>query len=147
MLFYASPVLYVATMVPDELPARRTCANPIAAILTQMRHAVIDPTAPTAADGDRRHRAAADPAGDRRRSSFALGALGVQARGAADRGEPVSELHRPTSVERELEALRARVAELERERAEQAARGQRRGRRGAGARRTGSTAGTSTSTR
>jgi ABC-2 type transport system permease protein len=48
MLFYASPILYVATNVPESYQ-RPYLANPIAAILTQMRHAVIDPTAPTAA--------------------------------------------------------------------------------------------------
>ena len=48
MLFYASPVLYVATMVPEEYQ-RPYLANPIAAILTEMRHAVVDPTAPSVA--------------------------------------------------------------------------------------------------
>jgi ABC-2 type transport system permease protein len=48
MLFYASPILYVATMVPENIQ-RPYLANPIAAILSQMRHAVVDPTAPTAA--------------------------------------------------------------------------------------------------
>jgi ABC-2 type transport system permease protein len=43
-LFYASPVLYVATMVPEEFQ-RAYLANPIAAVLTSMRHAVIDPNA------------------------------------------------------------------------------------------------------
>jgi ABC-2 type transport system permease protein len=43
-LFYASPVLYVATMVPEEFQ-RAYLANPIAAVLTAMRHAVIDPSA------------------------------------------------------------------------------------------------------
>jgi len=48
MLFYASPVLYVATMVPENLqPAYLT--NPIAATLTQVRHAIVDPTAPSLA--------------------------------------------------------------------------------------------------
>ncbi len=44
MLFYASPILYVATMVPESYQ-RAYLANPISALLTQMRHAVIDPTA------------------------------------------------------------------------------------------------------
>ena len=48
MLFYASPVLYVATQVPEEFQ-RAYLANPIAAILTQVRHAVVDPTASSAA--------------------------------------------------------------------------------------------------
>jgi ABC-2 type transport system permease protein len=45
ILFYASPVLYVTTLVP-ECCQRPYVANPIAAILTEMRHAVIDPAAP-----------------------------------------------------------------------------------------------------
>jgi ABC-2 type transport system permease protein len=49
MLFYASPVLYVATMVPESYQ-RPYLANPVAAVLTQMRHAVIDPTAASASE-------------------------------------------------------------------------------------------------
>jgi ABC-2 type transport system permease protein len=49
MLFYASPILYVATSVPDEYQ-RPYLANPIAAILTEMRHAVVDPSAASAAE-------------------------------------------------------------------------------------------------
>lgn len=45
MLFYASPVLYVTTMIPDEFQ-HAFVANPLAAILAQMRFAVIDPQAP-----------------------------------------------------------------------------------------------------
>jgi ABC-2 type transport system permease protein len=48
MLFYASPILYVATMVPDDYE-QAYLLNPIASVLTQMRHAVIDGSAPTAA--------------------------------------------------------------------------------------------------
>jgi ABC-2 type transport system permease protein len=48
MLFYASPVLYVATMVPDDYE-ELYLMNPIASVLTQMRHAVVDSGAPTAA--------------------------------------------------------------------------------------------------
>jgi ABC-2 type transport system permease protein len=47
ILFYASPILYVATMVPDGWQ-RAYLLNPIAAVLTQVRHAVVDPSAPTA---------------------------------------------------------------------------------------------------
>jgi ABC-2 type transport system permease protein len=47
ILFYASPILYVATMVPEDYQ-RLYLLNPIAAVLTQVRHAVVDPTAPTA---------------------------------------------------------------------------------------------------
>ncbi len=43
MLFYASPVLYVLSIVPDKYE-RALLANPIAVVLTQMRHAVLDPT-------------------------------------------------------------------------------------------------------
>ena len=48
ILFYASPILYVATMVPEDYRRAYMC-NPIAAVLTQVRHAVVDPAAPTAA--------------------------------------------------------------------------------------------------
>jgi ABC-2 type transport system permease protein len=48
ILFYASPILYVATMVPEGYK-RAYLMNPIAAVLTQTRHALVDPTAPTAA--------------------------------------------------------------------------------------------------
>ena len=48
-LFYASPILYAATMIPAEYQ-RPYLVNPLATVLTQMRHAVIDPTAPSAAD-------------------------------------------------------------------------------------------------
>jgi ABC-2 type transport system permease protein len=48
MLFYASPILYVATSVPEAYQ-RPYLANPIAAVLTQMRHAVVDPGAASAA--------------------------------------------------------------------------------------------------
>ena len=49
MMFYATPVIYVATVVPDSW---RTwiLLNPLAAAVTQLRHAVIDPTAPTAGE-------------------------------------------------------------------------------------------------
>jgi ABC-2 type transport system permease protein len=49
ILFYASPILYVATMVPEDFLQAYLC-NPIATVLTQLRHAVVDPTAPPAAD-------------------------------------------------------------------------------------------------
>ena len=49
LLFYGSPVLYVITDVPDSFK-RFEVANPIAVVLTQMRHALIDPAAPTAAE-------------------------------------------------------------------------------------------------
>jgi ABC-2 type transport system permease protein len=49
LLFYASPVLYVVSALPDNIE-RPALANPIAAVLTQTRHALIDPSAPTAAE-------------------------------------------------------------------------------------------------
>jgi ABC-2 type transport system permease protein len=49
MLYYASPILYVATTVPERFQ-RPYMANPIATVLTQMRHAVVDPTAASAAE-------------------------------------------------------------------------------------------------
>jgi ABC-2 type transport system permease protein len=49
ILFYASPVIYVIEFLPDSVESE-AIANPLAAILTQMRHALIDPGAPTAAD-------------------------------------------------------------------------------------------------
>ena len=48
--FYASPVLYVVTELPPQFVREMMAANPIATILTQMRHAVLDPSAPTAAE-------------------------------------------------------------------------------------------------
>jgi ABC-2 type transport system permease protein len=48
ILFYGSPVLYVASMVPDKY-REAYLVSPIAAILTQVRHAVVDPSAPSAA--------------------------------------------------------------------------------------------------
>lgn len=48
LLFYVTPVLYVVTDVPDRVEPFEV-ANPIAVVLTQMRHALIDPAAPTAA--------------------------------------------------------------------------------------------------
>jgi ABC-2 type transport system permease protein len=47
LLFYASPILYVITFVPEDF-RKLAASNPIATILTQMRHALIDETAPTA---------------------------------------------------------------------------------------------------
>ncbi|MBN1530845.1 MAG: ABC transporter permease [Thermoleophilaceae bacterium] len=49
ILFYGSPVIYVASFYPDSIE-HEAMANPLAAIFTQVRHAVIDPSAPTAAD-------------------------------------------------------------------------------------------------
>lgn len=46
MLFYASPILYVATIVPADWLRPYLC-NPLAALFTQVRHAVMDPAAPS----------------------------------------------------------------------------------------------------
>jgi ABC-type polysaccharide/polyol phosphate transport system ATPase subunit/ABC-type polysaccharide/polyol phosphate export permease len=48
ILFYASPILYVATSIPRDLRGYVMALNPLAAIFTQMRHALLDPTAPSA---------------------------------------------------------------------------------------------------
>jgi ABC-2 type transport system permease protein len=47
--FYASPVLYVIGNLPQQFVREMMAANPIATILTQMRHAMLDPSAPSAA--------------------------------------------------------------------------------------------------
>lgn len=41
MLFYASPILYVATSVPDNYQRIYLC-NPVSAIISQMRKAIVD---------------------------------------------------------------------------------------------------------
>jgi ABC-2 type transport system permease protein len=48
MLFYASPVIYAVTTAPENLRGI-VMFNPIAVVLTQFRHAVIDQDAPSAA--------------------------------------------------------------------------------------------------
>jgi ABC-2 type transport system permease protein len=48
-LFYASPVLYVTTLV-DPCCRSEYTAQPLASIMAQMRHAVVDSTAPNVAD-------------------------------------------------------------------------------------------------
>ena len=49
MIFYASPVLYPIETIPNEKIQHLLMCNPLAAILEQVRHAVIDPGAPSAA--------------------------------------------------------------------------------------------------
>jgi ABC-2 type transport system permease protein len=46
MLFYATPVLYVATAIPEAYQRVLLC-NPLAAAFTQVRHAIVDPGAPS----------------------------------------------------------------------------------------------------
>ena len=51
LLFYATPVIYaIETIDVGERLRRLLMLNPLAAILEQFRHAVIDPGAPTAAE-------------------------------------------------------------------------------------------------
>lgn len=51
MLFYATPVIYVLeTLDISDAIKEAMALNPLAAVLIQLRHAVIDPTAPSAAD-------------------------------------------------------------------------------------------------
>jgi ABC-2 type transport system permease protein len=46
-MFYASPILYVTTMIPESWQ-HAYAGNPIAATFAQMRHALLEPGAPTA---------------------------------------------------------------------------------------------------
>ena len=49
MLFYISPILYVTTLVPEQY-RDAYLLNPLAVLLTEMRAAVVDPSAPHAWD-------------------------------------------------------------------------------------------------
>ena len=49
ILFYASPIIYVLETMPDSIQ-REAMVNPMTAVLTEMRHVLIDPNAPTAAE-------------------------------------------------------------------------------------------------
>jgi len=49
VLFYGSPIFYVIDAMPDSIE-EIAALSPIALVLTQSRHALIDPSAPTAAD-------------------------------------------------------------------------------------------------
>lgn len=48
VMFYASPIIYVVTKYPASIQ-RIAMGSPFAALLTQMRHIFVDPTAPSAA--------------------------------------------------------------------------------------------------
>ncbi len=50
VLFYLSPVIYQVTALPENLARLSVLVNPISFVLTQSRHAVIDPTAPSAVE-------------------------------------------------------------------------------------------------
>jgi ABC-2 type transport system permease protein len=49
MLFYISPILYVTTLVPEQY-RDAYLVNPLAVLLTEMRAAIVDPSAPHAWD-------------------------------------------------------------------------------------------------
>ncbi len=49
VLFYGTPILYVATKLPQNIQ-REAMANPIAVVTTQMRHWLLQPSAPTAGE-------------------------------------------------------------------------------------------------
>lgn len=49
VLFWGSPIIYVASALPDSVE-KEALVNPLAAILTEVRHALIDPSAPSAAE-------------------------------------------------------------------------------------------------
>src|SRR5680860_249460 len=50
MLFYGSPILYAIEVIPSETSRQGIMCNPVAALLQQSRHWLIDPSAPSAAD-------------------------------------------------------------------------------------------------
>jgi ABC-2 type transport system permease protein len=50
VLFYGSPILYALEVVPDESIQKAILINPLAALLQQTRHWLIDPDAPSAAE-------------------------------------------------------------------------------------------------
>jgi ABC-2 type transport system permease protein len=49
LLFYASPVLYAIEIVPSRTAQELIMCNPVATLLQQSRHWLIDPSAPSAA--------------------------------------------------------------------------------------------------
>lgn len=49
VLFYGTPIFYSVETVPESVQTAYMC-NPLAAIIEQLRHAVIDPQAPSAAE-------------------------------------------------------------------------------------------------
>ena len=50
VLFYAAPILYAIEIVPDRAFQKLIMLNPIATVLQEFRHVVIDPAAPSAAE-------------------------------------------------------------------------------------------------
>jgi ABC-2 type transport system permease protein len=49
VLYWGSPILYTVELVPEWLRREVLAANPLADLFTQMRHAVLDPSAPSVA--------------------------------------------------------------------------------------------------
>jgi ABC-2 type transport system permease protein len=49
-LFYATPIFYVVTSLSEKGAQILLLVNPLATVLTEMRHALIDPSAPSAAE-------------------------------------------------------------------------------------------------
>ena len=49
VIFYGSPILYAIEVVPDESFRHLIMLSPIASVIESWRHAIIDPSAPTAA--------------------------------------------------------------------------------------------------
>ena len=50
MRFYGSPILYPVESIPDEGLQHLIMCNPLAVIVQQARHAIVDPSAPSAAE-------------------------------------------------------------------------------------------------
>lgn len=50
VLFWATPIIYVATFPPEPLRQFLFCLNPLSPIITELRHLIIDPSAPSAAE-------------------------------------------------------------------------------------------------
>jgi ABC-2 type transport system permease protein len=48
LIFYGSPILYAIETAPNQNLAKVAMFNPLAAVIEQMRHAFIDPSAPSA---------------------------------------------------------------------------------------------------
>lgn len=50
VLFYAAPILYAIEVIPDRSLQKLIMLNPLAAVIQEFRHTVIDPNAPSAAE-------------------------------------------------------------------------------------------------
>ena len=123
MLFYASPVIYVTSTFPDSVEAE-AMANPLTAILTQARHVLIDPDAPTAATAIGGTARLLIPLAVVVGSSRCSDSGSSRARRRASRrssrrvswpdGNRAERRHVAPLADDELDELRRRVAELER---------------------------------